>query len=400
MKDDAVQTEADPIDDSRLKFSRMLLKWKAGNGVRSPHFWIISFLMVTFTCIFYFVIKDWHTLYLFLFLYPLLYAAVVFRMSGVVITGIVFILVLIPYFWTVSNDAYVFVWTIFFAVFSILLCGLIATLLNYLETRMKAYEELIALNRELNRHIQQMEDMQKQLIASQRLSAAGELSASVAHEINNYLSGILVYCKLLARKVAGGRIDRTEMAADLSRMEDAVNQSTGISRGLLDFSRRSEPNPERVNLVEVIERVLTLVGHRAVAGKVEILWESRQPAYVLADTRQMQQVFLNLMINAIQAMPDGGKLTLSIYSDPDGWVRAAVRDTGTGIAPENMDKLFKPFFTTRGEEGTGLGLSVSHDIIQRYGGRIEVQSEPGKGSTFTVFLPACKAEDRENGTTI
>jgi len=397
MSDNTSRQETGQTDDSRLKFGRLLLNLRARNGVRSVHFWVIAALLVVFSLIFYFVIKDLHDIYLVLFLYPLLYAALVFRLRGVIITTLIFMVIMVPYVFFLSEDAYSFIRAILFPIFAFLLSGLVATLLNYLEVQMEAYQEIVALNQELNRYIQKLETTQKQLILSERLSAVGELSASVAHEINNPLAGVLVYSKLLSRKLSSGKIDREEMLADFNKIEDAVNHCTQIVRGLLDFSRQSEPNFEQVDLSEVITRVITLIEHQAVKSRVEIVRQEVPVSPVFADSRQLQQVFLNLIMNAIQAMPGGGKLTVGISNGSEGWVKVSVSDTGVGIPPENMPKLFTPFFTTKGEKGVGLGLAVSYGIVERHGGRIEVQSEVGKGSTFTVFLPAVRATDKEPG---
>ena len=124
--------------------------------------------------------------------------------------------------------------------------------------------------------------------------------------------------------------------------------------------------------------------------------ESPALPLVVADFNQLVQVFINLVVNAVQAMNEGGKLTIHTATE-NGWVRMSVSDTGCGIPPENMDKLFTPFFTTKEDvKGVGLGLAVSYGIIERHGGRIEVQSEVGKGSTFTIFLPAHREESPAN----
>lgn len=134
---------------------------------------------------------------------------------------------------------------------------------------------------------------------------------------------------------------------------------------------------------------MTLVGHQAENKKITVIRKEENPVSpVMADFAQIQQVFVNLVVNAIQAMSEGGKLTI-ITSASDGSVRTSFTDTGVGIKPENMEKLFTPFFTTKSEvKGVGLGLSVSYGIVERHGGKIEVQSEVGKGSTFTVLLPS------------
>ena len=136
---------------------------------------------------------------------------------------------------------------------------------------------------------------------------------------------------------------------------------------------------------------MTLVGHQAQIKRIQVVRKETPPVpLVMADFSQIQQVFVNLVVNAIQATSEGGKLTITTSAE-DGRVRINFEDTGVGIPPENMQKLFTPFFTTKTEvKGVGLGLSVSYGIVERHGGKIEVQSEVGKGSTFTVLLPEAK----------
>jgi two-component system NtrC family sensor kinase len=166
-----------------------------------------------------------------------------------------------------------------------------------------------------------------------------------------------------------------------------VNRCSRIIRNLLDFARQKELMLRLVDINRVLEQVLSLVGHQAQLQNIEVVKEfSPSLPNVMADFDQLQQVFINLTLNAIQAMPDGGKLTLR-SSAVDGEVRIDVQDTGCGISKENLGKLFTPFFTTKAKgKGVGLGLAVVHGIIERHKGRIKVQSEVGKGTTFSVYL--------------
>jgi two-component system NtrC family sensor kinase len=170
-------------------------------------------------------------------------------------------------------------------------------------------------------------------------------------------------------------------------MESEVNRCSKIIRNLLDFARQKEPMLKLVDINQVIEQVLAMVSHQAQLQKIEIVKKfSPSLPKVIADFDQLQQVFTNLTLNAIQAMPNGGRLTLC-SSIMDSEVRVDVQDTGCGIPKENMSKLFTPFFTTKAKgKGVGLGLAVVHGIIERHKGRIKVQSEVGKGTTFSVYL--------------
>jgi signal transduction histidine kinase len=171
-------------------------------------------------------------------------------------------------------------------------------------------------------------------------------------------------------------------------MESELNRSTKLVRNLLDFARQSPPAFRQVDINEVINRAFDLAEHTAKMQQVQVVKElTPSLPDISADFDQLQQVCTNLILNAIQAMPQGGKLTLRSSLDQD-YLKIEVIDTGYGISPENMRKLFTPFFTTKQEvKGVGLGLAVSYGIIQRHRGRIEVQSKEKEGTTFTVYLP-------------
>ena len=376
-------------ESTQFKFIQQILRAKAENGLHSPHFWIILGLLVAFGYIYYAVLTALHDVYIILFFYPLIYAAIVYRVKGVIFGGLVFLGILFPHAMLLSQDTYSLVRILLFALFAFLVSGLGATLLNYLEMQWEAYQEIMSLNRELNDYIERLESTQKQLIQAEKLNAIGQLAASVAHEINNPLAGVLVYSKLLIKKLVGDSFDHEEARQSLSKIEAAVEHCSRIIRSLLDFSRQTKPVLQPLEVNRVLNQVMFLVGHQAEMKKVAIIRkEATGLPLVMADFGQLQQVFINLVVNAIQAMSDGGRLTITSSADGDSWVRVSVQDTGCGITSENRDRLFTPFFSTKDEvKGVGLGLAVSYGIIERHGGRIEVQSELGKGSTFTVVLP-------------
>ncbi|MDP2932240.1 MAG: ATP-binding protein, partial [Chloroflexota bacterium] len=235
---------------------------------------------------------------------------------------------------------------------------------------------------------QRLKESQAQLIQAEKLTSLGQLAASVAHEVNNPLSGVLVYTQLLAKKIAADNIAKEVTLGYLKKMETELTRSTRLIRNLLDFARQSTPSFREVDINEVIGRAFELASHSAQLQHIEVLKElDPNLPKLMADFDQLQQVCTNLILNAIQAMPQGGRLTIRTATD-DRWVKIEVVDTGCGISKENMAKLFTPFFTTKQQvKGVGLGLAVAYGIIQRHQGRIEVQSEAGKGSTFTIFLP-------------
>ncbi len=378
-----------PKETPQLGLIERLLGAKA-TGIWSRHLWIIAGLMAGFGYLYYTVVTTFHDLYVMLFFYPLVYAAIVYRLKGVIISGLVFIGILLPHALPLANDPNTLVRSLVLATFPFLIGGLVATQLNYLEQRLEAYREILSLNEELNNYIERLENTQKQLIHAEKLNAIGQLAASVAHEINNPLAGVLVYGRLLTKKLNGDSFDKVEAINTLSKIDSAVSHCSRIIRGLLDFARQSEPGSQPVVVGSVFDQVLALVDHQAEMNHVKIVREEEAGLPpVMADFGQLQQVFVNLVVNAIQAMPNGGNLTINSSLTVDGWVRVSVQDTGVGISTENMDKIFTPFFTTKEPgKGVGLGLAISYGIIERHGGKIEVQSKLGEGTTFTVRLPA------------
>jgi PAS domain S-box-containing protein len=231
--------------------------------------------------------------------------------------------------------------------------------------------------------------LQDQLRQAERLAEMGTLAAGMAHEIGTPMNVILGRSEQLMRKT---QEETTKKSLEVIVAQ--VERITKIMNQLLTFSRRKPSERRRVNLGQTLDDCLEVLQERIRRTKVQV--ESRyetllHPVYVHADSDQMSQVFLNLFINAIHAMPDGGTLRISL--EPlNSHVRAVIADTGHGIPKEDLSKIFHPFFTTKeAGQGTGLGLTVVHNIVQEHGGSITVDSEPGKGTSFTVTLPASKS---------
>jgi len=254
---------------------------------------------------------------------------------------------------------------------------------------------------------------QAQVVRSEKLSSIGLLAAGVAHELNSPLMGILTFAQLVAKRMP----DESQEKKDLDVIVSQTDRCATIIRQLLDFSRERPPEKRRQDVHIVLEQAIALVERQALFLNIEIErdFDPDVPP-ILMDTSQMQQVFLNLLVNAGEAMPDGGRLTIRTrataspvraesgagLATPDH-VEIALRDTGTGIPPENIDKIFDPFFTSKDVgQGTGLGLAVSYGIIEQHGGTLNVESTLGQGATFTITLPAGGSEDgigmkREDG---
>jgi len=249
-------------------------------------------------------------------------------------------------------------------------------------------EEFIPLFRAFNRMIQELEERQEQLVQARKISAIGTFTSGIAHELNNPVNNIVLTAEAL--KEDFGELEREE---SLGMIQDIIAQSeraSEIIKNLLDFSRSERPEMVGVSIASVIQDTMRLVRNQLLMAGVEE--ETNVPddlPLVRGDYKGLQQVFLNLFINSIQAMPAGGRLTTKAdTSNGRGWVKIAVSDTGGGIDPDNLPRIFDPFFTTKEVgKGTGLGLSVTYGILQKHGGSIEVHSEKGVGTTFTVVLP-------------
>ena len=231
------------------------------------------------------------------------------------------------------------------------------------------------------------EETQRQLIQSEKLASVGRLAAGVAHQINNPLTGILTYSSLLLRKKPEGDTERE----DLQVVVDETMRCRKIVKGLLGFSRQAEPQKESVDINSIIQNSLALTKNQALINDVKVTTElSDQVPAIVLDGGQIQEVFLNVILNAIDAMPDGGILSVSSNMlEGEQFIQIRFADTGYGIPPENIDKVFDPFFTTKdASKGTGLGLAVAYGVIEKHGGRIKMESVTGKGATCIIDLPA------------
>jgi two-component system NtrC family sensor kinase len=238
----------------------------------------------------------------------------------------------------------------------------------------------------INRMILELRRNQEQLIQSRKLAAVGTLTSGIAHELNNPLNNISITTEALLEM--GDDYSSGQTRKMLSDIFTQAERASGTVRNLLDFTRSDHSRLESMDVAELVRASLCLVGNELTLNHIEARTEfaDRLPR-VRGHFRDLQQLFLNLFLNAIQAMPEGGRLSVLAGVEKGEYVRVDVTDTGCGIPQECIDRIFEPFFTTKPMGlGTGLGLSVSYGIIQDVGGRIEVDSEEGKGTTFSVFL--------------
>ena len=236
------------------------------------------------------------------------------------------------------------------------------------------------------------DDLQK-LIQEDRICSLGKLVASCVHEINNPIQGLLTFSHLMQEILAEGKPNSDDLKKFqdfLSLMSRELERCGNIISGLLSFSRESPISHKEIDLNELMGSVLTLTHHKMELQNIRLTTDlPTMTLMVKADENQLQQCFINLIFNAIEAMPQGGELT--VISRLDNNKKNAlmeIGDTGHGIPKENLDHIFDPFFTTKGEgEGTGLGLSIVHGVVKTHEGEINVKSEVGKGTTFTLSFP-------------
>ena len=242
--------------------------------------------------------------------------------------------------------------------------------------------------------VSETEALRAQLLQAQRLSSVGELASGIAHEFNNILTTIINSAKLGSRNP-----DPAEKQVAFDRIVKAGQRAAAIAGGMLGFARKSATHRQRCDLARLVEEVLILTDKDMSKNRVHIETKlhARPVAWVVPG--QIEQILVNLVLNARQAMPKGGRLKIEVRDSADGdTAEIRVSDTGQGIAPEQLRQIFEPFFTTKqpdeyGRGGTGLGLSVCRQIIEQHHGRIRVESVVGKGSTFTVKLPKRLTDD-------
>jgi putative nucleotidyltransferase with HDIG domain len=237
-----------------------------------------------------------------------------------------------------------------------------------------------------------MEESQRQLFHSHRLATVGSLAAGAAHEINNPLTIISLNLQIMERILSGEKVD-PELLERLKIISDQEIRISKIIGELMGFARPSQPKLEASAVGQIMGSVLAVLADRVSMEKVNICNEiSIDLPKVMVDALQIEQVFMNLLINANHSMPQGGRIHLQAAAQGNDFVVVRIQDTGSGIPKKNLAKIFDPFFTTKKEgEGTGLGLAISHSIVEHNGGGMQVESEEGKGTTFSISLPIDKS---------
>ncbi len=228
------------------------------------------------------------------------------------------------------------------------------------------------------------------LMQMEKMASLGKLAATVAHELNNPLAGILVYSKLVARELKDDDISDEDRAEALRCVQVIQHESTrcgDIVKNLLTFARQSKADLAPTSLTSIIERSVQTVEHLIKHAGVDFTMTRLSVSdEVLCDGNQIQQALVALLVNAVEAMPSGGELSLTLRDLEDG-VEIELRDTGVGIPPDVLPHVFEPFVSTKEEKGVGLGLAVVYGIVRRHGGQIDVESEIDRGTTFRITLP-------------
>jgi signal transduction histidine kinase/putative methionine-R-sulfoxide reductase with GAF domain len=249
------------------------------------------------------------------------------------------------------------------------------------------YQELKTFSQQMEEKIQKttadLRRAEAQLVRSEKLAALGQLAAGIAHEIRNPLTSINILIHSLRENLPSENIHRE----DLKVIEEEIHRINDIVDQFLRFAKPASPLLEKTEVLPIFEETLQLLKLQIEKQKIFVQKDFQSLPPITIDKEQIKQVILNLILNAIQAMPEGGKLRLrGQLSEDYQWIQLSIQDSGMGILPEDMNKLFDPFFSTR-EGGIGLGLSIAHRIIDQHHGKIEVESKPGKKTLFTLWLP-------------
>jgi signal transduction histidine kinase len=239
----------------------------------------------------------------------------------------------------------------------------------------------------------EVETLRRQLVALQRVSSLGVLAGGICHELNNALTPILNYAKLGLRNP-----DPEYRRRAFEKILEGAQRASAITGGVLGLARPRADRREPTDLVRLVEEVLMLVNKDLTRNRVKLDFQVEGRPYARVNPAQIQQVLMNLVINARQAMPEGGTVRVRVATDATGRLaELSVADSGVGIAPADLRRIFEPFFTTKtgpdssGLGGTGLGLAVCRDIVESHHGRLRAESRVGQGTTFTLRLPSCPA---------
>lgn len=271
-----------------------------------------------------------------------------------------------------------------------LLAGSFNQMIAALQEATEGYQTLTrTLEEKVEEKTEELKATQDYLIQSEKLASLGKLAAGIAHEINNPLTSILLNSHLLLEKSKGD----SAIDDNLQLIIEETTRCSSIVRGLLEFARQTPPEKTPVDINHVIENTLLIMETQALVHKVKIeKYLAENLPQIMVDVSKIKQVFTNMVLNAMEAMSDGGVLKIVSQTSKDNrFIEVEFEDNGKGIRKEHLRKIFDPFFSTKGTKGTGLGLSISYGIIQQHSGTIDVQSDVGRGTKMTVRLPLPEA---------
>ena len=271
--------------------------------------------------------------------------------------------------------------------------GRLTVAFNRMAQQLRSYyanleNRIISTREELDKVSDELKKSREALARSEKLVALGQVSAGMAHEIRTPLTSIKLFVQSLETELPSD----DETLEDFSIIKGEIGRMEEIIKRFLDFARPVEPKFENVSINQILSNAISLVKIRIKNEKVviETEYDENWPS-IDGDRKQLEQVFLNMLINSIEAMPDGGKITvatntISLSNENKKLLKITIADTGCGIKPALRRYIFDPFFTTK-DSGTGMGLAIAFTVIEQHGGLIEVESEPGEGATFMVYLP-------------
>jgi two-component system, NtrC family, sensor kinase len=246
-----------------------------------------------------------------------------------------------------------------------------------------------------NKMAEELESRQTQLLQSRKMASIGTLTSGIAHELNNPLNNISLTAEtLLMNHREMSDAEKEEMLQEIMHQSDRGSQ---VVKNLLEFSRTDRPFLSALSVEETLKGTIRLIRNQLMVNRIKLHQQIQADIPFIRGKRQdLEQAFLNILLNSIQAMPEGGEITIRAGLGPDGYIRVDLEDTGTGIKPEDLTHIFDPFYTTKPVgQGTGLGLSLTYGIVRNHGGYIETKSQLNKGTTFSIYLPTPKESNEK-----
>ncbi len=329
-------------------------------------------------------LRLWHGIFQRLYYLPVVYAAIAFGWVGGLAAAVLSGVLYIPHILITWRHEHHYAMEQYAEIVMFLAVGFVTGVLSDRERKRRT--ELQVTAQKLSHVYRELQDTFEQVKRADRLSAIGQLAAGLAHEIRNPLASIDGAAEVL--EVADNRPELRKETVSIIRKE--CSRLNRLLTSLLDFARPRRPEWREVDLSKVLDSVIDLVSHSAGKGIRFHKETARSVPRLLGDEEQLTQVLLNLTLNAAQAMPEGGDIRLAATQEDDGIV-IQIRDEGAGIPEEHLDKIFDPFFTTK-DTGTGLGLSVVHQIVTQHGGTVSVARNHDKGTTFRLFFPQSRGD--------